>query len=79
MGEIWKGYQAGSRAPIYLPSAETTKGQRIILPRTDVECGQTGVCLPPPPRPPYAIRTGVEERQEQVPGTIPMPRVSCNS
>lgn len=81
MGEIWNGFRAGSRAPIYVPSAETTEGQRIILPRTNVECGRAGVCLPPPPRPSppaYSIgRTGVEDRRERVPQDImPMPRVS---
>lgn len=78
MGEIWNRFRAGSRAPLYIPSGEITERQRIILPRTNAECGQAGVCLSPPPRPPllgFAIsRTGVEEEQNQVPES--MPRVS---
>lgn len=78
MGEIWNGFQAGSRAPLYVPSGEITERQRIILPRTNAECGQAGVYLPPPPRPPllgFAIsNTGVEEKPNKVPES--MPRVS---
>lgn len=79
MGEIWHGFRPGSRAPIYLPSTETTEGQRIILPRTNAECGQTGVCLRPPPRPPlpaYAIRRSGEEDRQELEVAEEMPRVS---